>query len=99
MSISQDIELLDVRTPEEYQHTHLPCSKNIDHTEVLKNVSALSNQWKQKRVIAICSSGRRSMLVAEALRQNSVEAFSVQGGMIEWSRLNLPRWRPEICKT
>lgn len=98
VAISDGIELIDVRTPEEYQHAHLPCSKNIDHVEVLQNISTLSNQRKQRRVIAICRSGRRSMLVAEALRQNGVEAFSVQGGMIEWSRLNLPRWRSEICK-
>lgn len=98
VSIVDDIKLVDVRTPEEYQHAHLPCSENIDHAEVLQNVSALSKKWKGKRIITICRSGRRSMLVAESLRQNGVNAYSVQGGMIEWSRLNLPRWRPEICK-
>jgi len=96
--VSDSIKLLDVRTREEYQHAHLPCSQNIDHTEVLEKISAFSNQWKGKKVVAICRSGRRSELVAEVLRENGIEAVSVQGGMIEWSRLNLPRWRPEICK-
>ena len=98
IAVSDNVELVDVRTAEEYQHAHLPCSKNIDHTKVLQDISILSKQWKQKNVIAICQSGRRSMVVAEALRQHGVQATSVQGGMIEWSRLNLPRWRPEVCK-
>lgn len=97
--LPENIRLLDVRTLEEYQHAHLPCSENIDHTEVLQNISVLSKKWKGKKVITICRSGRRSMLVAELLHQNGVDAFSVQGGMIEWSLLNLPRWRPEVCKT
>lgn len=98
VAIVENIKLVDVRTPEEYQHAHLPCSENIDHAEVLQNIPTLSKKWKDKKVIAICRSGRRSMIVAEALQNNGVEASSVRGGMIEWSRLNLPRWRPEICK-
>jgi cysteine synthase/rhodanese-related sulfurtransferase len=98
VSINDGVELIDIRTPEEYQHAHLPCSKNIDHSEVLRNIETLSNQWRHKKVFVICRSGRRSMLVAEALRQNGIGAFSVQGGIIEWSRLNLPRQRPKICK-
>lgn len=98
VSVTKGIKLIDVRTPEEYLHAHLPCSENMDHTEVLNQILNLSTKWRGKKVIIICRSGRRSMMVAEALRRNGVEALSVQGGMIEWSRLNLPRWRPEICK-
>ncbi len=96
--VSNGIKLLDVRTSEEYQHAHLPCSENIDHAEVLEKISVFSNQWRGKKVVVICRSGRRSALVAETLQKNGIEAVNVQGGMIEWSRLNLPRWRPEICK-
>lgn len=98
VSVLEDTKLIDVRTPEEYQHVHLPCSENINHSEVLQNIPALNEKWKDKKVIIICRSGRRSFLVAEALRNSGVEASSIRGGMIEWSRLNLPRWRPEVCK-
>ncbi|MDO8571828.1 MAG: pyridoxal-phosphate dependent enzyme [bacterium] len=98
VSTIEKIKLIDVRTPEEYQHAHLPCSENIDHAEALQNISTLSKKWKGQKVIAICRSGRRSMLVSESLRQNGLDASSIQGGMIEWSRLNLPRWRPKVCK-
>ena len=98
IAVVDGIELIDVRTPEEYQHAHLPCSRNIDHIEVLDKIVDLSEKWRGKKVIAICRSCRRSMLIAEALRNNGVDAVSIQGGMIEWSRLNLPRSRPEICK-
>ncbi len=92
-------KLLDVRTPEEYQHVHLAGSENIDHSEVLKDISLLSKQWKNMKVVVVCKSGNRSLLVAEALQKNGIDAVSIEGGMIEWSRLNLPRWRPEICVT
>ena len=98
ISTKENIKLIDVRTPEEYQHAHLPCSENIDHNEVLQKIDMLSKKWKGMKVIAICRYGRQSMLVAESLRNNGAQAVSVQGGMIEWSLLNLPRWRPKICK-
>lgn len=96
--LKNSIKIIDVRAPEEYKHAHLPCSENIDHTEVLDKIFDLSKQWKNTKVIVICRSGRRSMLAAEALRVNGINALSVEGGMIEWSRLNLPRWRSEVCK-
>jgi len=98
ISTKENIKLIDVRAPEEYQHAHLPCSENIDHNEVLQKIDMLSKKWKGMKVIAICRYGRQSMLVAESLRNNGAQAVSVQGGMIEWSLLNLPRWRPKICK-
>lgn len=96
--LKEDIKLIDVRSPEEYQHAHLPCSENINHAEVLEGISGLSKQWKGKKIISVCRSGNRSMLVAEALRSEGIDAMSIRGGMMEWSNLNLPRWRPEICK-
>jgi len=94
ISIVKDVVLIDVRTPEEYQHEHLPCSLNIDHEDALRSISTLSRKWAGKKVIAICRSGGRSMLVVESLRQHGTEALSVRGGMMEWSRLKLPHWRP-----
>lgn len=95
VAVAPDTVLIDVRTPEEYRHEHLPGSLNIDHEEVLRNIVALSGTWKGEKVIAICRSGGRSMLVARVLRQHGIEVSSIQGGMIEWSRRNLPHWKPE----
>ena len=98
VSLNEGVKLIDVRTAEEYQHAHLPCSENINYTEVLKRITEYCIQWKGKKIILVCRSGSRSEHVAEALRSKDIDAMSVQGGMIEWSNLNLPRWRPEVCK-
>ncbi len=98
VKLPEDVILIDVRTPEEYQHVHLAGSENIDYTKILDQISDLSKKWQDKKVIVICRFGVQSLSVAESLRKNGVEAFSIRGGMIEWSRLNLPRWKPEVCK-
>jgi cysteine synthase/rhodanese-related sulfurtransferase len=97
VDIRPDVVALDVRTPEEYRHAHLPGARNIEHTEVIARTRTLSAQWKRKKVVVICRSGKRSMIAVEHLRASGVEAVSVAGGMIEWSGLDLPRWRPAVC--
>jgi len=93
------IVLLDVRTPEEYLDAHAPNSINIDHITALSKIKHLSESYKEKEVYVICRSGKRSDLVTTALREEGITAYNINGGMIEWSQKNYPRWRPEICNT
>ncbi|RMG05515.1 MAG: pyridoxal-phosphate dependent enzyme [Acidobacteria bacterium] len=98
VSLKEGVTLIDVRTREEYLHAYLPCAENLDYTEAVYHNAKLVRKWQGKKVIVICRSGGRSLLVAQALRSNGIEASSIRGGMIEWSRLHLPRWRPEVCR-
>lgn len=91
--------LLDVRTQEEYTDAHLPGAQNVTHTHALEVVDTLVSEHTGKTIYVICKSGRRSALVTRALRAKGANAFSIRGGMIEWSAQELPRIRPRVCTT
>ena len=93
----KNIKLIDVRNVIEFNDNHLSGAKNIELAAALKNIPDLVQKWQGKTIIIICQSGNRSLIAAKALRQAGLEAFSLQGGMTEWSRLRLPRWRPDEC--
>ena len=79
-----DLQLLDVRTAEEFAQGHIPGATNIDvqQPDFLEKVqSALS----RKRPVGIyCRSGRRSMRGAEILNKAKFTVVNLQGGIIEW---------------
>ena len=45
---------------------------------------------KNRPVIVVCRSGRRSATVADALNQAGFTAGTMAGGMIEWQQAGLP---------
>ncbi len=92
------IEIIDIRSRGEFLHFHLPGSKQTESYKIIENLPKLSHQWKNRKVALFCPMGVRTKIVAEALRKKGIEAYSVRGGLTEWSAKNLPRWRPDICK-
>ncbi len=97
ITLKHDVALLDVRTSKEFSDSHAPLAINIDHRIALSKLKILAKEYKDKTVFVICHSGGRSGLVVSALRESNIEAYNIIGGMIEWSKQNFPRWRPEIC--
>lgn len=95
--LQDNVEILDIRHHVEFGHFHLPSSKHADACMFLPEEFD-PYQWKDKKVFVICPIGERSKSIVSLLRENKIEAYSIQGGIIEWSRQNLPRWRPNICK-
>ncbi len=91
------ISIIDVRPYNEFIHFHLPGSERMDSHDITDNLSKLSKKWKDRKVFLVCAMGIRTRVVAEFLREKGVEAYSIKGGAAEWSALNLPRWRPNIC--
>jgi hypothetical protein len=41
--------------------------------------------------------GIKTKVLADLLTQKGVNAYSILGGATEWSELDLPRWRPNLC--
>jgi len=84
------IQLLDVRTPGEYQSGHL---KNAflanwnNQAEFKERVAALD---KSKPVYTYCLSGARSGAATQWLRANGYEAYNMEGGIAAWKRANKP---------
>lgn len=78
-----DVQLVDVRTAEEYNAGHIPGSINID---VLKGHEELASTLDPERPVALyCRSGRRSenagWVLEKAFFKNVVD---LKGGYNEW---------------
>lgn len=93
-----DVVIVDTRNKEDFEHFHIPNALNIEYLELENNTKDYLPKLKEKKVITICYRGNTSKLATSILRNNDIEAYTVKGGMTEWSAKNLPRWRPDICK-
>ncbi len=62
---NNDYVLLDVRTKEEYQESHLKDAINIPHNQINKNID-LS---KEKIIFVYCKSGNRSKTAYDTLTE------------------------------
>ncbi|HVM86922.1 MAG TPA: thioredoxin domain-containing protein [Puia sp.] len=86
----KNIQLLDVRTREEYLTDHL---KNTlwadwnDRNEFMSRVKALD---KSKPVYTYCLSGARSSAATEWLRKQGFIAYNMSGGISAWKRAGKP---------
>ena len=75
--------LLDTRTREEYDQSHIPGALLIPHTEIAQRAEeALPD--KDQLILVYCRSGRRSKLAAEALVELGYTNIKEFGGIIDW---------------
>ena len=98
MSLLKNIVVLDVRNQNEFDHYHLWGSKRVDYREVLFIAEKMVEKLKNKKVVMVCNFGEKSVVATSALREVGIKAFSLDGGLVEWSRLDLPRWKPDVCR-
>ncbi len=79
-----DILLVDVREPAEYEIVKIPGSVLIPKGEIL-NGSALASLPQDKQVVMYCKSGIRSAETLAAVKAAGLSnAVHVQGGVIAW---------------
>ena len=78
-----DVQLVDVRTAEEYNAGHIPGSINID---VLKGHEELAVSLDPERPVALyCRSGRRSETAGQVLEKVFFRnVVDLKGGYNEW---------------
>ena len=79
--------LIDVRQPHEYRKGHIAGVISMPLTEVSQRLHELP---RDRPVILICRTGRRSRAAARLLRRTGYASFNLQGGMLRWYRANLP---------
>lgn len=72
------VEIIDVRTKEEYQNGFIPSAKNIDMFGLLMNPTFLLD--KNKTYYLYCEHGMRSANVAEKLSQQGYNIINLLGG-------------------
>ena len=94
----QNVRMIDMRDRLSFDHAHAPCSMQLDYQDLLSAIEEHASAWKKGSIFLMCAYGNRSRVIASLLRRRGVTAYSIEGGMLEWSRINLPRWRPEACQ-
>lgn len=88
---NKNIQLLDVRTAEEYNSGHIVNALQADWTnqkEFIERVAALD---KTKPVYLYCLSGGRSGAAMQWMHKNGFTfTYNLQGGMNAWKQANKP---------
>lgn len=81
-----NVQLLDVRTPEEFAEGHIAGAKNIN----LFNKDFLSTAQKildkSKPVAVYCRSGKRSAEAARLLSDKGYNVTNLNGGIMAWMK-------------
>ncbi|MCD9185001.1 MAG: rhodanese-like domain-containing protein [Pyrinomonadaceae bacterium] len=84
----ENVQFIDVRTPEEYAGGHAPKAANHPLDKIETELAKLD---KNKPVYVICQTGRRSQKAAETLQKAGFrEIYNVKGGTSEWISAGLP---------
>lgn len=98
--ITPDVQLLDVRTPGEYQAGHIKnalLANWMDKEEFTNGVKYLD---KDKPVLVYCSSGSRSGEAAKWLADNGFTHIeNLKGGFTEWKLENKPFESMNVTQT
>lgn len=96
---NSNIQLLDVRTPSEYEKGHVDgaINANINNDDFKNQISSLA---KDKPVIVYCLSGPRANAAAKQLRNAGFNnVVEMPGGMMEWRAKNLPEIKDASART
>jgi glyoxylase-like metal-dependent hydrolase (beta-lactamase superfamily II)/rhodanese-related sulfurtransferase len=92
MDSGENLYILDVRTPEEYETWKISYDKHLEPSLVpldrLSFDESIRKIPKDKEVITVCSHGMRSKMAAEYLSQLGYNAKSIRGGMVAWNKIN-----------
>ena len=79
------IQLVDVRTPEEYAEGHIPGSLNIDVKDKENFPTSVDKLLdKEKKVAVYCRSGRRSRTAAKQLTEKGFKVYNLKKGILHW---------------
>jgi rhodanese-related sulfurtransferase len=92
LSQRQPIELIDVRTLEEYREVRTPLARHVPmHTIELENLMSTRSLPPDEPVYFVCHVGGRSGRVCEALLAAGYSnVVNVTGGMDAWETTGLP---------
>jgi rhodanese-related sulfurtransferase len=88
---SQEVDLIDVRTPVEFREVHVPFARNVplDRLEP-KQIAAARSGRLNEPLYVICLSGGRGQIACEKLAAVGLNAVNIEGGTSAWAAADLP---------
>ena len=90
ISSSDNIQLLDVRTAEEYSEGHLENAINIDVQDPSFTKKVGEQLDKSQPIYLYCRSGKRSMMAAKALEKDGYSIVNLRDGILGWLDAGYP---------
>ena len=82
----ENIEILDVRTPDEFNEGYIPGAKNIDIYKGQVFLDEVNQLDKSKEYYVYCRSGARSAQACALMQQQGFEnTYNLQGGITDWT--------------
>ncbi len=83
-----DIQVIDVREPNEYREGHVPGAKLMPVNSVLARIKELNHD---QDVLFVCAVGQRSALACEMAAAMGLERlYNMEGGTQAWAEAGLP---------
>ncbi|MGZ4268394.1 MAG: rhodanese-like domain-containing protein [Solirubrobacteraceae bacterium] len=86
-----EAQIVDVREEHEYTAGYVEGAR---HIEMLALTAQAASIDRDRPVIFQCRSGGRSLMAAQAFRQAGYTAYSMAGGLVQWSAEGRPM-RPD----
>lgn len=86
ISDTTNVVLLDVRTPQEYNESHMKHAIQIDFREDSFVDDCLKKLSRDKQIAVYCRSGFCSNSAAKILVENGFNVFDLMGGYTEWQK-------------
>jgi rhodanese-related sulfurtransferase len=84
---TENLVLVDVREPYEWEAGHVPGSTHIDLATIGERLGEIP---EDRPVAFLCLGGTRSGLVANTLKARGYDAYNVEGGFRAWFEAGLP---------
>ncbi len=81
------VQVVDVREPHEWDAGRIAGARHIELERLASEADTLD---RERPVLFYCRVGARSGMAANAFRRAGYEAYSIDGGLIEWDRRDYP---------
>ena len=83
-----EVQIVDVREQSEWDTSHIP--GDVQHIPIGELQGRAGEISRDQPVVFSCRSGGRSLMAAQAFRAAGFEAYSLAGGLLDWSAQGLP---------
>jgi len=93
-SLQDNVEIWDFSDAKRFAEVHVPYAlwKTMDDLEI-----EVASGHPSRTIFVFCPYGGVSLEVVSQLRAKGINAFSISGGMLSWSKADMPRIKSEFC--